>query len=113
MLRRAKAGVPSTSEVDVAGVEIRGASTVILSEAPFLCRVEGTRMAQPSAIAAPRLAKGQLLMAGLSHVHVFCDPLLLTGTRPNSKCRRELVHRTVLSHFNFGNPGNLRHALWD
>ena len=26
MLRRANAGVPSTSEVDVAGVEIRGAS---------------------------------------------------------------------------------------
>jgi hypothetical protein len=38
----------------VAGVEIRGASTVILSEAPSLCRVEGTRLAQPSAIAAAR-----------------------------------------------------------
>jgi len=58
MLRRAKAGVPSTSEVDVAGVEIRGASTVILSEAPSLCRVEGTRLAQPSALPQRALAKG-------------------------------------------------------
>ena len=69
-------------------------------------------MAQPSAIAAPRLAKGQLLMVGLSHVHVFCDPLLLTGTRPNSKRKRELVHRPVPLHFNFGNPGKISAMLF-
>lgn len=42
-------------------------------------------------------------MAGFDRVHVFFEPLLLTGTRPGSECRRELVHRTALLPFNFGN----------
>src|SRR6185437_502186 len=63
--------------------------------------------------------KDQLLMAGFNHVHVFSDPLLLNRTCPNSKRKRELVHRSALSPigpcscpphpalaFDFGSLGN-------